>query len=307
MSHAKPPKIMVLGCTGQVGHELCRSLQTLGHVTALDLNTAPHSIDLAQPDALRHVVRELTPDIIVNAAAYTAVDRAESEPDLARRINAEAPVALAEEARAIGATLIHYSTDYVYDGTSSTPIKESARPNPVNTYGATKLEGDRGIAAVGGRFLILRTSWVYGNRGQNFLLTMQRLARTDKPLRIINDQLGAPTWAKFLATATAQVIDRLLVDTDSTEDRSGVYHLTASGVTSWHDFAEHIFRWSLPADHSALTRLTPIPTAEYPTPAKRPHYSMLDCSRIQREFGVVCPDWRDMLQLCLAECPWPGS
>jgi dTDP-4-dehydrorhamnose reductase len=294
-------RILIIGRNGQVGWDLCSALMSLGKVWAVDLSTQPHSLDLSQPDRIRALLHELTPTIIVNAAAYTAVDRAENESDLAQQINATAPAVLAEEAKRLEAILIHYSTDYVFDGTSSQAYRENDPPQPLNAYGASKLAGDRAIVEVGGSGFVLRTSWVYGNRGQNFLLTMQRLANAGKGLRVVADQIGAPTWSRFLAQATAQLLNRLPDDPAEVRELAGIYHLTAAGSTSWHGFAEAIFRLTLPADHPVLQDLAPIPSSEYPTPARRPPRSLLDCSLIEERFGIVRPDWHEMLRLCLTE------
>jgi len=230
-------KILVTGSKGQVGSELCRSLPTLGEVVALDRT----GMDLSRSDEVRHVLRELRPDVVVNAAAYAAVDQAETEPQLARLVNALAPAAMAEELRRTGSWLVHYSTDYVFDGKKPTPYTEDDEPFPLNVYGASKLEGERAIQAIGGRHLILRTGWVYGLRGNNFLLTMLRLFEERDELKIVDDQLGAPTWSRWLAQSTAEVIRQCCGTVDRSEsDRSGIYHMTAGGRTSWFGFASAI-------------------------------------------------------------------
>jgi dTDP-4-dehydrorhamnose reductase len=244
------------------------------------------SLDLADPDQIVERVRELKPGLIVNAAAYTAVDRAESEPVLAMRINADAPRILAEEALRLGAVLIHYSTDYVFDGTKPVPYIEADAPNPINVYGKSKLEGEQGILATGCRHLILRTSWVYGARGANFLLTMLRLAREREELRVVNDQIGAPTWCRDIATATAQLIDH--------GNAEGLHHLAAKGATSWFGFAREIFDLC-----RITTPLLGIPSSQYATAAKRPANSVLSSDSLLKGSGVSLPEWRASLRRCL--------
>lgn len=287
------PALLLFGKNGQVGWELCRALAPLGRVLAMDRAEA----DLADEAALRRIVREAQPRVIINAAAYTAVDKAESETDLARRVNGIAPGALAEAARETGAWLIHFSTDYVYDGAKTTPYVETDSTNPLNVYGRTKLEGDQAVIAAGGKHLIFRTSWVYGNRGRNFFLTIQRLARGGKSLRIVNDQLGSPTWSRVIAEATTQAVRRVLAAEDASP--SGVYHLAAEGFTSWHGFASRIVE-CMPDAHDA-SGVQPITTAEYPTPAKRPRYSVLDCGKLKRTFGVELPNWEASLRMVARE------
>ncbi len=280
--------ILVIGKNGQVGWELQRTLACLGKITALDYP----EIDLARHDALRTALQNHRPDIIVNAAAYTAVDQAEAEPALALAINAEAPALLAEEARKTGALLVHYSTDYVYDGSGQTPFTEDAPKAPLNVYGRSKLAGDEAVQAIGGRHLILRTSWVYGLRGKNFLLTMLRLAQEKETLRVVADQMGAPTWSRLIAEATAL----LLAKKDTPE---GLFHLTSSGATSWCGFTEAILELSH-HQRARQPQLIGIPTEDYPLPAPRPRNSRLSCEKLQRETGVSLPDWREALTLCLA-------
>jgi dTDP-4-dehydrorhamnose reductase len=281
------PKILVTGAGGQVGHELARILPAHGEVAALDRS----QLDLADIDALRRTVRAIQPQIIVNAAAYTAVDQAEREPALADAINARAPGALAEEAKRLGAALIHYSTDYVFDGTASTPYDEDAPTGPLGVYGESKLHGERAILAVDGASIILRTSWVYALRGHNFLLTIRRLAATRDELRIVADQMGVPNWARAIATATATLIGRGVADL---AEHSGLYHLSGTGVTSWFEFARAIVG---PVERP---RLVPITTAEYPTAARRPAYAVLSSAKFERTFGFGLPGWRAMLHDCLS-------
>lgn len=289
-------RILLIGPDGQVGWELCRTLAPLGDVVTAGLRDAGLAVDLAKPDSIRRTVEAAGPDAIVNAAAYTAVDKAETEADLAMRINGEAPRILAEEARARRIPFIHYSTDYVFDGTNTRPYTEEDRPAPLNAYGRSKLAGDEAVGAVGGRYAILRTSWVYGIRGQNFLRTMLRLMAERDTLRVVADQIGAPTWSRMIAEVSAHVLMRL-----QNEDVSGLYNLASTGVTSWYGFAEAIARASAARPEHRLQSLEPIPTSAYPTPAQRPAYSVLDGSKLRERFGLVLPAWDVGLALCLAE------
>jgi len=287
-------KILLTGRNGQVGHELERALAALGEVFSFDHK----QLDLADPIAIVSRVREVKPDVIVNAAAYTAVDQAEKDVEQAMLANAAGPGFLAAEAQAVGALLVHYSTDYVFDGTKTTPYTEDDPTNPLSVYGKSKLAGEKAIQAVGGRHLILRTSWVYGPRGKNFLLTMLRLAREREELRVVDDQRGAPTSSIAIADATAEILKR------HGADANGLFHLTAGGETTWFGFTEAIVelaRENLPR----MPRLVPITTAEYPTPAKRPAYSVLDCSKASRSLGVQLADWRAALDKVWRRTP-PG-
>lgn len=286
-------KILVYGRIGQVGWELRRTLATLGHVIALDRE----EVDMKDADALVRSVRELKPDIIVNAAAYTAVDKAETEFDLAMALNGKAPGILAEEAKRSKAFFVHYSTDYVYDGQSKTPYMESHPTMPLNAYGRTKLAGDDAITAVGGSHLIFRTSWVYGVRGQNFMLTMLRLAKEKEQLKIVADQIGAPTWSRMIALSTAQVLAQCITRPDP--NLWGTYHLSSAGETSWCGFAEAIFKnaESIPGFRSP--KVTAIPSSEYPLPAKRPQNSLLSNEKLWKAFGVKIPEWDVALKLCM--------
>ena len=286
--------ILLTGANGQVGWELRRSLSTLGQVTALD----SRGLDLTDAAAIRRVVAEVKPRIIVNPAAYTAVDKAESEPDLAHGVNALAPGILAEEAAKLGAVLVHYSTDYVFDGSGEAPWQEKDATGPLNVYGTTKLAGEAAIGASGCRHLIFRTSWVYGARGANFLLTMRRLMRERPELKIVADQMGAPTWCRSLADATAQVLAQVVSPSRGADKPEpwGVYHMTNGGETSWHGFAQAILAADSP---EAPPRLLPIPSSDYPTPARRPLNSRLDNSKLARVFGVRLPAWDQALKLCL--------
>ena len=284
-------KILLLGAAGQLGRELRRSLACLGEVVSCN-----HAqLDLARADDIRAIARGVSPTAIVNAAAYTAVDKAEAEPEMAFRINARAPANLADEARYLGATLIHYSTDYVFDGTKSAAYSEADLPNPLSAYGRSKLEGEQAIAASGARHMILRTSWVYGLHGANFMKTMLRLGRERTELRVVDDQIGAPTWTRHLADATAQILGK-------PETPEGLYHLSAAGETSWHAYAEAIFQ-----EAHGIGMIDKVPTvhrissADYPLPAPRPKNSRLDCSRLNSELGLSLPDWRVGLADCLAD------
>ncbi len=284
--------ILLTGVTGQVGWELRRTLACLGRVVGLD----SRGLDLTDTDAMRRTVAGLRPRLIVNPAAYTAVDKAEIEPERAHAINAVAPGILAEAARDCGAILVHYSTDYVFDGSKDAPYLEEDAPNPLNVYGASKLAGEEAIRASGVRHLILRTSWVYGTRGHNFLRTMQRLMGERPELRIVDDQIGAPTWSRLIAEATAQILAQCLSPARGADrpEPWGTYHLTCGGATSWHGFAS-----AIAALGGYRTRITPIPSADYPTPARRPANSRLDNGKLTRVFGLRLPDWLEALKLCL--------
>jgi dTDP-4-dehydrorhamnose reductase len=286
-------KILITGQHGQVSRELQLRLQGLGNLIVL----GREHLDLAQTEHIRQHVRALRPDLIINAAAHTAVDVAESEPDAAFAINAIAPGVLAEEAKALGVPLIHYSTDYVFDGSKPAPYVETDTPNPLGVYGQSKLAGERAIAAVGGEYLILRTSWVYANHGKNFLLTMQRLLQEKPHLRIVADQIGAPTWAGSIANSTRVLIERWQA---GAAGDWGVYHLTAQGETSWFGFAQAIAE-QLRAEGKPCAELEAIPSSAYPTPAKRPLNSRLDCTHLQQQWHVSQPRWQDALRECLAQ------
>jgi dTDP-4-dehydrorhamnose reductase len=284
-------KILLTGCGGQLGRELKRSLASLGELVACDRR----QLDLGDPDALRTAVRSIAPTVIVNAAAYTAVDKAEAEADLADAINATAPGRLADEAKRLGALLVHYSTDYVFDGAKPTPYIEGDTMAPLSAYGRSKRDGELAIAASGARHLILRTAWVYGLHGDNFMKTMLRLGRERDELRVVGDQVGAPTWTRHLADATALALARR-------EMAQGIYHVAAAGETSWHGYAEAIFA---EAQAAGLLERSPrihrITSADYPLPAQRPANSRLDCSRFACDFGLTLPDWRTGLADCLAD------
>ncbi|NWA42636.1 dTDP-4-dehydrorhamnose reductase [Pseudomonas reactans] len=286
-------KILITGQHGQVSRELQLRLQGLGELIVLGRD----QLDLANADQIRQQVRAHRPGLIINAAAHTAVDLAESEPDAAFAINAIAPGILAEEAKALGIPLIHYSTDYVFDGSKPAPYIETDTTNPLGVYGQSKLAGEHAIAAVGGQYLILRTSWVYSNHGKNFLLTMQRLLQEKPQMRIVADQIGAPTWAGSIANSTRALIERWLAGEPG---EWGIYHLTAGGETSWFGFAQAIGE-HLREQGKACAELEPIPSSAYPTPAQRPLNSRLDCSRLQQQWHVSQPHWQDALRECLAQ------
>jgi len=285
-------KILLTGTTGQVGWELRRALMPLGEIIAPDR----HALDLANPDSIRAMIRNVQPDAIVNPAAYTAVDKAESEPELAIAINSIAPEIMAEEALRLRAVMIHYSTDYVFDGQKTTPYTEQDPTNPLGVYGKTKLAGEQAIQAVGGAHLILRTSWVYSRMGKNFLLTMLRLARERQELKVVSDQIGAPTWSRSIAEITAAI---MFADLDRWQDFNGIYHLSASGKTNWYEFAKEILANDPDRSKQIIDRLIPITTAEYPTPAQRPAYSLLDCSKLIDRFQLHIPDWLEVLKLAI--------
>jgi dTDP-4-dehydrorhamnose reductase len=301
------PTILLTGRDGQLGFELRRTLAPLARVIAVDID----NLDFCDLDAVRRLVRDREPGIIVNAAAYTAVDLAESERETAHRVNGEVPGVLAEELKRRGGKLfVHYSTDYVFNGKATAPYSEDDAPEPINAYGESKLCGEQALQRAGIAHVTFRTEWLYTTRGKNFLLTILRLARQEKPLRIIADQVGAPTWARMLAEASAQVIARFLCLRDGQgKEWSGIYHLTAAGQTTWHGFTEAILTESIrclqrlqqPTDwcEAALKSLAPIPGSEYPLPARRPGYSLLSNDKIARVFGIHLPDWRDQLHMAL--------
>ncbi len=292
--------ILLLGKGGQVGWELQRSLAVLGNVTALDFDSQEHCGDFSNPAGVTDTVRDLRPDIIVNAAAHTAVDKAESEPDLARLLNATTPGVLAEEAARLGALLVHYSTDYVFDGSGTRPWVETDTPAPLSCYGRTKLEGEQLIQQSGARHLILRTSWVYAARGGNFAKTMLRLAQERDRLTVIDDQWGAPTGADLLADVTAHAIRHLAQHPQD----GGLYHCVAAGETNWNLYAKEVLTLAAqaqPAIKLKVTEVAPVPTSAFPTPAARPHNSRLDTARLQATFGLRLPHWRDGVARMLTE------
>lgn len=289
------PRILLLGSTGQVGWELRRALAPLGDLVAAGrgANSGP-GVDLADLPALEHTLETLGPQVIVNAAAYTAVDRAESEPALARRINADVPGLIGDWAAKAGATVLHYSTDYVFDGRKVGAYVEGDAPDPLNAYGRSKLAGDNALLASGAKVLILRVGWVYGLRGTNFLLAMQRLMSERNRLQVVADQVGAPTWSRLIAEASCAVLAQLFCVPRDVHTLSGVYHLSPEGETSWWGFAEEIRR-----SGGYDCRIAPIPSSRYPTPAVRPANSRLDSGKLARVFGVALPHWREGLEMCL--------
>jgi dTDP-4-dehydrorhamnose reductase len=302
-------KILLTGKNGQVGGELARLLPKIGDTVAV----GRRQLDLAHPDQIRRMIQDIRPQLIVNAAAYTPVDLAEKEEPIARSINTDAPGVMAEEAKKIGAALVHYSTDYVFDGAKTTPYEEMDPTNPLNAYGRTKLGGEHAIRHAAVPHLILRTQWVYGNRGKNFLLTVLRLASEREELRVVNDQFGAPTWSREIARATTKVVGELLgssAGAQSFERVSGTYHMTAAGQTTWHEFAVAILDGALRAQRGSSAgsgkpvlarRIVPIKTQDYPTPARRPAYSVLSNQRLAETFAVQLPEWRAQLESVLAE------
>jgi dTDP-4-dehydrorhamnose reductase len=289
-------KIVVFGRSGQVGWELRHKLACLGQVTGVEYP----EVDFKNPESVRDALRSAQPEVIINAAAYTAVDKAESEPEMAMAINGAAPAVIAEEAKRLGSILVHYSTDYVFDGAKQSPYVETDATNPINVYGKTKLAGDEAIQASGCEYLILRTSWVYGARGNNFLLTMLRLAGEREELRIVDDQTGGPTSSECIAQATADILAQVLGPSGSGLDgRSGVYNLTNAGETTWFGFAQALLGRAARNLGTATPKLIPIPTSEFPRPAKRPTNSRLSCQRLEETFGVRMPHWDDALSLVL--------
>jgi dTDP-4-dehydrorhamnose reductase len=291
-------RVLLLGANGQLGTELQALLRERYEFHALTRTEA----DFSQPDQVGKIVAELQPAIILNAAAYTAVDRAESEPDLALLVNAKTPEVIAREAARYGGLLIHYSTDYVFDGSKTTSWVEEDATGPLNVYGNTKLAGERAIAAQGGQYLIFRTSWVYAPHGKNFLLTVLRLAREREKLSIVADQKGAPTSAVAIAQATGQALEVLRSRGPGGVD-SGVYHMTCAGETTWHGFAEAIVSAAAAALDGKRPEILPIPGSQYPTPARRPANSVLDNGKLSRDFGIALPHWRVALIEAVSQLP----
>lgn len=293
-------KILLFGRNGQLGWELNRSLTTLGEVISLGREDA----DFSSPEeSLRSLIQLIEPDIIVNAVAYTAVDKAEEEENLAMIINSIAPRVLAEEASKLGALLVHYSTDYVFDGAKQGPYVETDRPNPVNAYGRTKLAGEQAIQSSGCDYLIFRTSWVYASRGHNFLLTVMRLAKEREMLNIVSDQIGSPTSARLLSETTLIILQKVIKERNSGKFSSGLFHLTASGHTSWCGFAKEIISIAKQKLNLQLKvkDIKPIATSEYPTPARRPVNSRLSSNKLEKKFDTNIPDWTESLDLCINE------
>lgn len=291
------PTILLIGASGQVGWELRRTLTLLGDLVSASLEGKQGpEVDLNDPGSLHRLFKTSNPDLVVNAAAFTAVDQAEKDVEMARRVNSDAPTLIGELAAEADIPVIHYSTDYVFSGDAKRPYREDDPPAPLGVYGETKLAGELGLLDSGAEVLILRTSWVYGGRGQNFLLTMQRLFREKAELNIVDDQIGAPTWSRMIAEATAQILAQTLVDGFRFGQKGGLYHLTAGGRTSWYGFADAIRELQ-----RASCRIHPIATSEYPTPAQRPLFSLLDNTRLLETFGICLPDWRESLKLCIEE------
>lgn len=292
-------KILLTGCHGQVGWELARSLLPLGELICANRSQA----DFMDLPALRVFIQQQAPDVIVNAAAYTAVDKAETESARAFLINAEATAVLAEEAKKKGALLIHYSTDYVFDGTKDSPYTEMDTPHPLNVYGQSKLSGETAIQAIRADHLILRTSWVYAARSQNFLNTILRLASEREQLNIVADQIGAPTWARLIAETTAHMLKQSMLERHYGYFNSAIYHLSAGGSTSWYDFARTIVNYAHRQVNPGIKNcvIKPIPAIDYPLPARRPANSRLLCERLENKFGLRMPTWESALALCMEE------
>ncbi|MZH02510.1 MAG: dTDP-4-dehydrorhamnose reductase [Nitrospinae bacterium] len=292
-------KILLTGKNGQVGWELNRSLSSLGAIFAMDRN----DMDLSKPETLGPIIQDIRPDIIINAAAYTAVDKAESEPELAMTVNGVAPRVIAEESKKVGASMIHYSTDYVFDGKALQPYKEEDSTSPLSVYGKSKLAGEQAVAQTGIPHIILRTGWVYSLRGGNFLLTMQKLAQTNKQIKVVGDQTGAPTWARAISEGTVYILKQSLkgsTTNPSTLSHSGIFHMTCGGETSWFGFAKKILEISKLIE---CTKVISIPTIEYPTPAVRPRFSLLSNRKLQQVFHYEMPTWQNALQECLNSKP----
>jgi dTDP-4-dehydrorhamnose reductase len=291
------PRILLIGSDGQVGWELRRTLAPVGQVIAASLESEQGpSVDLADAASVRRIFNEVQPDAVVNAAAYTAVDKAETDRELAQAINADALHLIGELAKASNIPVVHYSTDFVFSGQTERPYREDDAPQPVSVYGQSKLDGERALLASGADALVLRTAWLYGGRGNNFLLTMLNLFRERSELRIVDDQIGTPTWSRMLAEVTSLVLHRVFVGELDMARIGGVYHCTSAGATSWFGFAEAIREAS-----GSKCQLLPIPTSEYPAPAHRPAYSVLDTGKFRKTFGLTLPDWRQSLALCLAD------
>jgi dTDP-4-dehydrorhamnose reductase len=293
-------KLLLLGKGGQVGWELQRSLAPLGELVALDFDSTDFNADFSRPEQLAETVLKVRPDVIVNAAAHTAVDKAESEPEFARKLNAISPGVVAEAAQQIGALMVHYSTDYVFDGSGSKPWKEDDATGPLSVYGSTKLEGEQLVAQHCAKHLIFRTSWVYAARGGNFAKTMLRIAKERDKLTVIDDQFGAPTGAELLADITAHAIRATLQD----PAKAGLYHAVASGVTTWHGYARFVIEQAKAAGvelKAGPEAVEPVPTTAFPTPATRPHNSRLDTSKLQSTFGLVLPEWQSGVARMLRE------
>lgn len=293
------PVILVTGKNGQVGWELQRTLFCLGKIVAVD----HYEIDFSNQDSIRDVIRQIKPDVIVNAAAYTAVDKAEEEAEIAMQVNGVAPGIIAEEAKRLGALLIHYSTDYVFNGEKDSAYIESDVTDPINTYGRTKLAGEQAIQSVDAEYLILRTSWVYSARSNNFLHTILRLAQEKEELCVVNDQIGSPTWARLIAEVTSLVINQQLNDKKDGKFISGLFHLVSAGSISWYGFASEIVKFV--KNHQSgsykVRNVKPITTQDHPTLALRPNNSLLCTDRLSEHYGITLPDWKQSLRLCMEE------
>jgi len=293
-------KLLLLGKGGQVGWELQRSLAPLGELVALDFDSTDFHADFSRPEQLADTVRQVRPDVIVNAAAHTAVDKAESEPEFARKLNATSPGMVAQAAQELGALMVHYSTDYVFDGSGTAPWKETDATGPLSVYGRTKLEGEQLVARHCAKHLIFRTSWVYAARGGNFAKTMLRLARERDKLTVIDDQFGAPTGAELLADITAHAIRATLQD----PSKAGLYHAIAGGETTWYGYARYVLELAQQAGvelKAGPQQVEAVPTSAFPTPATRPHNSRLDTSKLQAAFGLVLPPWQNGVARMLRE------
>ncbi len=293
------PHFLLIGPSGQIGYELRRALASLGEVTTAGRSEADFALDLSYPSQIENVLHEVRAEVVVNAAAYTAVDQAESERAVAFAINAEAPAVMARMTKQNRTLLVHFSTDYVFSGDAQTAYTEEDEADPLSVYGQSKLEGERAIRAFDGRHLILRTSWVYGLRGKNFLRTVLKLASEEKRLRIVDDQFGTPNWSRTLAEATVSILSALRTDPARIRDSLGVYHLSATGETTWCGFARAIVESVQGEEGIKAKKVKAITTKDYPTPAKRPKRSTLDPSKLERNFGVTLPDWRECLKQCL--------
>ena len=293
----KPSRILLIGSNGQVGSELLHTLPPLGEVVATSrVSTNGLIVDLTKPDTLVQAFNEIKPTLVVNAAAYTAVDKAESESDLAEAVNATAPGIIGELAAKQGAAVIHYSTDYVFEGVLDRPYREDDKTGPTGVYGRSKLNGEKALLDALDDALIFRTAWVYGRYGNNFYRTMLKLFAERDELCVVDDQIGSPTWSQMIAETTAQIVSQLKMEPSSISEKRGIYHLTAAGQTSWYGFAQAILE-NMESD----CRLLPIPSKDYPTPAKRPAWSVLDNTKLHDTFGLVLPDWRSSLQQCMSK------
>ncbi len=293
-------RILLIGPSGQIGYELRRALSNMGEVTTAGRSEADFALDLSYPSQIENVLHEARAELVVNAAAYTAVDQAESERELAFAINAEAPAVMARMTKQNRTLLVHFSTDYVFNGDAKLAYTEEDKPEPTNVYGESKLEGEHAIQSSGARHLILRTSWVYGLRGKNFLRTVLKLAAEEKRLRIVDDQFGVPNWSHTLAEGTVSVLSELRSDPSRIKDRLGVYHLSATGETTWYGFARAILELVKGEEGIKARKVKAITTKDYPTPARRPKRSTLDSSRLAKDFAVSLPDWQECLRQCLA-------